>query len=89
MATASQALPPPGQGGSPGGGSPSPAPASNTGGAERTISLVRQIVSAARMLGQIVPGAVPEIRQINDLAQQVQMKIIQSQPSQEPQAPPV
>jgi len=59
------------------------------GGADQVLGLVRQIVSASRMLGQSVPGAVPIVRQINDLVQQLQQKIIQSQPAPEPQAPPV
>jgi hypothetical protein len=89
---ASSALPPPGAdnpGASPGGGFPSPAPAQANQGAVQILELVRNIVSSARMLGQKVPGAVPIVRQINDLAQQLQMKILQSQPGTEPQAPPV
>ncbi len=82
---AAQALPPP----SPGGGSPSPAPGGDNAGAAQIMELVRTIVSASRMLGQRVPGAVPIVRQINDLMQQLQMKILQSQPPTESQAPPV
>ena len=90
---AAQALPPPGQGaatagGAPGGGSPSPSTPQPDPGAGQILELVRTIVSASRLIGQRVPGAIPIVRQINDLVQQLQMKILQSQPGQEQAAPP-
>ncbi len=79
----------PGEGASPGGGFPSPAPAQQNSEAVQQLGLVRQIVSSARMLGQRIPAAVDIVRQINDLAQKLQMKIVQAGQGGEPQAPPV
>jgi hypothetical protein len=87
--SAQSALPPPtpGQGG---GEAPmSPQSSGQSGNSSQMIDLVRNIVSSARMLGQMVPGAVPIIQQINDLAQQLQAKILQAQPAPEPVAPPM
>lgn len=93
---AAQALPPP-QGGqpdnptspSPGGGFPSPAPPQPNQKAAQQLDLVRNIVSSTRLLGNMLPGAVPIVRQINDLVQELQKKIVASQGAPEPQAPPV
>jgi hypothetical protein len=41
------------------------------------------------MIGQKVPGVIPEVRQINDLVSQMQGKIIGQQMPPETQAPPV
>jgi hypothetical protein len=73
----------------PGGGQASPAPPTANPEAVQTLELVRNIVSSARLLAQKVPAASDIVRQINDLAQKLQMKIIQSGPTQEPQAPPM
>jgi hypothetical protein len=78
-----------GQGPGPGGGFPSPAPAQPDQGAAQMLEAVRTIVSAARMIGMKVPGAIQEVRAINDAVARMQQKIIQSQPGAEPQAPPV
>jgi len=67
----------------------SPQSSGQSGNSSQMIDLVRNIVSSARMLGQMVPGAVPIIQQINDLAQQLQAKILQAQPAPEPVAPPM
>jgi hypothetical protein len=47
------------------------------------------IVSSSRMIGQKVPGTVPEVRQINDLVQRMQAKIVAQKAPTEPMAPPV
>lgn len=68
----------------------SPAPAVAGGqGPGQALDMVKQIVSASRMLGQMIPGAIPIVRQINDLIQQLQSKIVQTGPAAEAQAPPV
>jgi hypothetical protein len=56
--------------------------------AMQQLDLVRKIVSAASMLAQLTPTAVKDLREINDICQRVQMKIVQSGPQAEPQAPP-
>ena len=53
------------------------------------LELVRNIVSSSRLLAQKIPGAADIARQINDLAQQLQLKIVQVGPTPEPMAPPV
>lgn len=53
------------------------------------VGLVHQIVQATRALSQQYPETAPVARQINDLVQELQMKIVQSQPPTEPAAPPV
>ncbi len=84
---AAQALP------APGGGDPQAAPPAPQGGpdpgAAQILDLVRTIVSASRLIAQKVPGAAPIAQQINDLVQQLQMKILQSQQPQEAAAPPM
>lgn len=84
-------IPPPdaGQGPGPGGGMASPAPAVNDAGAAQTVKSIMTIVANARMIAQSVPGATPEVQQINDLVQRIMAKVKQQQPPQEPQAPPV
>jgi ATP phosphoribosyltransferase len=47
------------------------------------------IVSNARMIANKFPQTTSEVRQINDLVAQIQGKIKQNQPQQEPAAPPV
>lgn len=53
------------------------------------VGLVHQIVGASRQLAVQFPATAPVCRQINDLVQQLQMKIVQSIPPAEPAAPPV
>ena len=53
------------------------------------LELVRNIVASSRLLAQRIPGAADIARQINDLAQKLQLKIIQSGPTPEPMAPPM
>jgi hypothetical protein len=48
-----------------------------------------QIVQAARQLAQQFPDVAPLARQINDLCQQIQMKISQQADSGQPAAPPI
>lgn len=78
-----------GAGNDPGGGFPSPAPAKQDSTQMALIDSVQKIVSNARMIGQKVPGAVDIVRQINELTQKLQAKILQSGQSPESQAPPV
>ncbi len=78
----------PGNPGAPPSISPAPAqPPSPT--AMQALHDVNAIVSAVRSLAQQFPAAVPIAKQINDLVQQLQGKIIQSLPPTETQAPPV
>jgi hypothetical protein len=91
---ASPAMPPP-PGMAPNAGPPasapmvaSPAP-QQEGTAKQAAFQTLQIVQNARQLAQQYPEVAPLIRQVNDLMQQVQMKIAQSTSAGEPQAPPV
>ncbi len=68
---------------------PSPAPPQPNPEAMQLLELVRNIVSSSRLLAQKIPGASDISRQINDLAQKLQLKIIQSGPAPEPMAPPM
>jgi hypothetical protein len=92
---AAQALPPPMMGGmaspgmDPGGGMPSPAPPQANPEATQLLNLVWNIVSSARLLAAKIPGAADTARQINDLAQEIQRKIVQAGPAPEPMAPPM
>jgi len=84
---------PPGGGGPPG-TAPSPeGPVGFPAGANpeslANLELVRGIVKNASMLAQKIPGAVDIVRQINDLTQKLQMKIMQTGPAPQAQAPPV
>jgi len=71
------------------GGFASPAPAVEDQGAATLLKLLMTIVSSSRMIGQKVPGTVPEVRQINDLVQRMQAKIVAQKAPTEPMAPPV
>lgn len=53
------------------------------------LELVRGIVRNTRLLAQKVPAAVDIVRQINDLTQKLQLKLMQSGPGPQPQAPPI
>lgn len=57
--------------------------------ATEKLQLVQGIVRNTRLLAQKVPGAVDIIRQINDLTQKLQVKIMQSGAPPTVQAPPV
>ena len=95
MASAPQLTPPPGQSAppspdanptSPTAASPAPAQPSSAQGNTR---LVIAAVSALRALAQAVPGASPGIQKINDiLRNEVMPKLMQSQQTGEPMAPP-
>lgn len=67
----------------------SPAPPVDGGPAKQAAMSVFQIVQNARALAKQFPQVAPEIRQVGDLMQQVQMKIAQGASSGEPAAPPV
>ena len=47
-----------------------------------------QVVHGLRAIAKAYPASAPEIMQINELMRAVGAKIMQSQPSEEPQAPP-
>lgn len=82
--------PPPQQGGTLGGGFPSPAPPQEGDPKLKgAINAVLEMVRLTRMLSQLVPGALPEIRKINDELQRIQPKIQSMFPIREPMAPPV
>jgi hypothetical protein len=88
----SPSLPGPNQGPPPDAGQAPPqqgGPGASGGGAVQIMELVRQVMSAAQVLGQRVPGAVPITSQILQLTQELQKKILQVQPPAEAQAPPV
>lgn len=96
MATPAVMPPPPGMG-SPGPGQvpptsaqpASPAPPVPAGPQASNAINVFQITQSARALAKSNPEVAPEIRQINDLVQQIQMKLTQSTGSGEPSAPPI
>lgn len=69
-------------------GTTAPPGQSNPDAMER-LQLVQGIVRNTRLLAQKVPGAVDIIRQINDLTQKLQVKIMQSGPGPQAQAPPM
>jgi hypothetical protein len=72
-----------------GGGFPSPQPAVPNPN-EMGQRLVTDLVTAARRLGIKYPQMMPEIREITqNLAPKMLQKLVQSQPSPEPLAPPV
>lgn len=77
------------QGPGPGGGFASPAPPVEDTRAATALQASLTIVSATRRLGQDYPQVIPEVRQINDLVQRMQMKIKGGQQRPETQAPPV
>jgi hypothetical protein len=67
--------------------SPSPAMASDP--TRKAAFQVLQIVQNTRALAQQFPTVSPLVQQVNDLLQQIQMKIAQSTAAGEPAAPPV
>lgn len=68
----------------------SPAPAQAPSPQAMTVlNSVHAIVSASRAIAELYPTTVNEVGQINDLVQQIQMKIVQSLPPTEVAAPPV
>ena len=67
----------------------SPAPPQPDQGAAAAAQMIMQIAQAGRMIAMKVPGAADEVRQINALLQQIQRKMVGSQPAAEPAAPPV
>lgn len=73
----------------PGGGFISPAPAVSDMRAANALQATLTIVSNARRLAEEYPQVTPEVRQINDLMQRIQMKIKGSQQPAETQAPPL
>lgn len=79
----------PGQGPGPGGGFVSPAPAIEDSRASNALQATLTIVSNARRLAEDYPQVTPEVRQINDLMQRIQMKIKGGQQPAETQAPPL
>lgn len=83
-------LTPPGaDAGMTGGGFVSPAPAVPDPN-ERGNRLVTDLVAAARRLGLQYPAMMPEVREITQtIAPKMLQKLVQSQPSPEPMAPPV
>ncbi len=87
---AGASLPTPGGGSpGPGGGYPVDPPAEADPQAQITALRVATIVQAVRQLGMMYPAANPELRQITELMTQVQQKILNAQPAQQPAAPPV
>lgn len=83
--------PSPNAGGAPGAGGPTlPAPAQPPSpGAMQDVQDVMGIVTSCKAIALRHPQAVPVCQQINDLVQQLQMKIVQALPPQEVAAPPV
>lgn len=73
----------------PGGGFASSSPAVEDQDGAALLKLSLGIVAAARMIGQKVPQVSSEVRQINDLVQQIQAKIVGNKAPAEAQAPPV
>jgi hypothetical protein len=69
--------------------SPSPAPPEADDKVARGIKLVIQGVQSFRQLGDLIPGAVPIVTKINDLAQELQKKVMAAGKPAEPAAPPV
>jgi hypothetical protein len=79
----------PGSGPGPGGGFVSPAPAVEDPRAANALKASLIIVASARSLAEQFPAVTPEVRQINDLVQRMQMKIKAGQQPAETQAPPI
>lgn len=68
----------------------SPAPPSPPDqGAMQIALLIRNILTDSRTIADLYPSTVPMIQQMNDLLQQIQMKVVQSSPPSEVAAPPV
>ena len=51
--------------------------------------LIGQLVSSTRRLSMMFPAAAPELRQILNLVEKVQGKIVNAKPAPETSAPPV
>jgi len=66
-----------------------PAGAQSSPQVEKGSRSVIQVVQLLRGLAQDFPQAAPEIRQINDLLRQAQLKIMQNSQPGEPAAPPM
>ncbi len=64
---------------------PQPPPPS----AMRSVQLVTSMVTAARQLADDFPELTPEVRQINDIIQKMQLKLVRSLPPSEVPAPPI
>lgn len=76
--------------GNPGGGPIAPAGPQPPSPKELKLTMATlQIIEGARVIASEVPEAAPTAREINRLVQELQMKIIQSQPPTEVAAPPV
>lgn len=67
----------------------SPDPAQSGGPANQAAFATLQIVQNARALAKQFPDTAPLVRQINDLCQQIQMKISQQADNGQPAAPPI
>ncbi len=67
----------------------SPDPQQSGGMANQAAFSTLNIVQNARSLAQQFPSVAPEVRQINDLCQKIQMKIAQQADSGQPAAPPI
>lgn len=88
---------PPGQGGAGAAPAPNGQPPGGPGGGgaqqnpqmTQNMELLRQLVSSARLLARNVPGAADIVRQINDLAQKLQMRMVQAGPMPQREAPPM
>lgn len=85
MATLPQPAPPPGatnqQGAAPMQGDP--------GSGNAATQQVIRLVTLARQIAQDNPEVVGEVQKINDLAQKINMKLMQKAKPAEPAAPPV
>ena len=86
--------PPPGNGPGPDQQSPtapaaaSPAPASPSPATSQGTQMLIQVVHGLRAIAKAYPSTAPDIAEINDKMRSIGAKIMQSQPSEEPQAPP-
>jgi hypothetical protein len=94
MATASSALtPPPGmddqsQQNPTSPAAASPAPPEPAQGMQAGTQMVIGVVSGLRAIAKAFPATAPDIAQINDLMRQVMAKMMSSQQTGEPAAPP-
>ena len=73
----------------PGGGYPVDQPAQPDPQDATRAMLIGQLVSSTRRLSTMFPAAGPELRQILNLVEKVQGKIVNSKPAPETSAPPV
>ncbi len=67
----------------------SPAPPQPDQGAAAAAQMIMQIAQAGRMIAMKFPACVENVRNINNELQQMQRKMVGSQPAAEPAAPPV